>query len=153
MRHQTTLCIVSLIWLVTLEFKLSYPTICVDFYSDLMSCLVKINVDTVTKFSDSIPFFFFLKVVVPPSDTGAGCLIITQGFLFPRNAGVESWSWMGLLGEFMTKRAWQNVVMNLRWLQDGRVGLEVWDPKPFYQKCQLVPQGGASSSGCGLASA
>lgn len=39
--------------------------------------------------------FFFLKVVVPPSDTGAGCLIITQGFLFPRNAGVESWSWMG----------------------------------------------------------
>lgn len=41
-----------------MEFKLSYPTICVDFYSDLMNCLVKINVDEVTKFSDSVLFFF-----------------------------------------------------------------------------------------------
>lgn len=52
-----------------MEFKLSYPTICVDFYSDLMSCLVKINVDKVTKFSDSVLFFFFFSLLLFLLDT------------------------------------------------------------------------------------
>lgn len=63
-----------------MEFKLSYPTICVDFYSDLMSCLVKINVDKVTKFSDSVLFFFFSFAV--PFGYTAGRLAVTQGSSF-----------------------------------------------------------------------
>lgn len=59
---------------------------------------MKINVDKVTKFSDSILFFFF--VVVPFGST-AGHLTGTQGFPFPHDSWLSSWSF-ALWGSFLT---------------------------------------------------
>lgn len=30
--------------------------------------------------------------------------------------------------------------MNSWWLQDSSVGLEIWDPKPVFYECQLIPK-------------
>lgn len=66
------------------------------------------------------------------------------------------WSFcmLDLGGWVKAKRASQNIAINLWWWQqDNSVSLEIGGPKPWYPKYHLIPQGSASSSGCGLAPA
>lgn len=84
-----------------------------------MSCLVKINVDKVTKFSDSILFFFF---VVPFGYT-AGRLTVTQGVPLPQYPCAPlPCSTQRLYLTFVDKHN-DNVWINLPWHQNNVINL------------------------------
>lgn len=91
--------------------------------------------------------FCLFKIVAFPLGPRAVCLIATQEFLFPPNAGVildlgwvllifSAWSWW----MDPCKRASQNIVMSPWWLQDSSVVLEIRDPQPFYLGVSWFPK-------------